>query len=254
VNLSTVNLLIDINRQFYQSFGTQFSSTRQRLQPGVVKVLQTIPSEANILDLGCGNGELSLALFQRGHLGTYTGLDFSTDLLDEAKQKTDKEISETTSSKEKLSEQYTFLQVDLHSDDWDTNFPPASFDVIFAFAVLHHLPGDELRRKVLHIIRRLLTQDGRFIHSEWQFLNSERLKARIQPWQEIGLSENDVDPGDYLLDWRHGGYSLRYVHHFSEDELFHMAHENMFSITKTFHSDGEGGQLGLYQVWAAVDK
>jgi hypothetical protein len=32
----------------------------------------------------------------------------------------------------------------------------------------------------------------------------------------VGLSANDVDPGDYLLDWRSGGEGLRYIHHFSE--------------------------------------
>jgi len=75
------------------------------------------------------------------------------------------------------------------------------------------------------------------------------LKTRIQPWEKIGLIVDQVDSGDYLLDWRRGGYGLRYVHHFSEDELNTLAQESNFIITKSFYSDGQEGNLGLYQVW-----
>jgi hypothetical protein len=98
-------------------------------------------------------------------------------------------------------------------------------------------------------IRSLLQPDSRFIHSEWQFLNNPRLRLRIQPWEMVSLSQQEVDPGDYLLDWRQGGRGLRYVHHFSESELAELADECGFSIAETFYSDGEGGNLGLYQVW-----
>jgi hypothetical protein len=76
------------------------------------------------------------------------------------------------------------------------------------------------------------------------------MRTRIQPWEKVGLTTSQVDPGDYLLDWRHGGYGLRYVHHFSETELDQLAVASGFDILETFNSDGEGGKLGLYQVWA----
>ena len=85
--------------------------------------------------------------------------------------------------------------------------------------------------------------------SNWQFLNSEKLKARIQPWEAVGLWESDVDPGDYLLDWRSGGTGVRYVHHFSAAELSALARDAGFVIEETFHSDGTSGDLGLYQAW-----
>ena len=99
-------------------------------------------------------------------------------------------------------------------------------------------------------VRALLAPNGRFVHSEWQFLNSPRLVSRIQPWEAIGLSQNDVDPGDYLLDWRQGGQGYRYVHHFSEEELRGLAEAAGFDVIESFLSDGENGRLGLYQVWA----
>jgi hypothetical protein len=93
---------------------------------------------------------------------------------------------------------------------------------------------------------------GRLYLSHWQFLSSPRLRARVLPWESAGISESDVDPGDYLLDWRQGGYALRYVHHFSEEELAVLAEETGFQARETFLSDGEGGVLGLYQVWEPV--
>ncbi len=65
----------------------------------------------------------------------------------------------------------------------------------------------------------------------------------------IGLATADVDINDYLLDWRHGGRGLRYLHYFSEAELNDLAFASGFRAAETFYSDGEGGRLGLYQVW-----
>ena len=102
---------------------------------------------------------------------------------------------------------------------------------------------------MLRQARARLASPGRLIHSEWQFLDSPRLRARIQPWESIGLSPADLDPGDHLLDWRSGGNGLRYVHHFSEEELAALAEESGFRVVESFRSDGENGRLGLYQVW-----
>ena len=73
-------------------------------------------------------------------------------------------------------------------------------------------------------------------------------------WERIGLTATDVDAGDYLLDWRRGGEELRYVHQFSEEELSALATESGFEVAETFYSDGEGGRLGLYQVWKKKDE
>ena len=229
--------LINLNRQFYQTFAANFSKTRQRLQPGVWQIIKGIMPNANILDLGCGNGELARALAERNHKGTYIGVDFSVHLLAEAALS----VSETLDA--------AFLQADLSNPDWEKNIPILSFDLILAFAVLHHLPGSQLHRSVLAKIRGLLKPEGHFIHSEWQFKNSPRLRARVQPWETIGLTASDIDRGDYLLDWRQGGYGLRYVHQFENDELANLAADTGFTILNTNFSDGEGGKLGLYQIW-----
>ena len=211
-----------------------------RLQPGVQQVLSQVSSEAKILDLGCGNGELWRTIKGSGFVGLYIGLDSSAELL---------HIADPKPVDPMMPSSARFIQADIALMDWDANLPERSFDTIFAFAVLHHIPSHELRIQILRKVRTLLSASGTFIHSEWQFMNSPRLRKRVQPWETIGLSTDHLEPNDYLLDWRQGGYGLRYVHHFDDQELTQIARESSFQISKTFLSDGEKGQLGLYQFW-----
>ena len=233
--------LLWLNNQFYQTFAIQFSATRQRLQPGVRRMIQTFPNPARILDIGCGNGELARHLAERGQQGVYIGLDNSPELIQIAR-------SQPLSTHNKNLE-ISFFQGDLSMPDWDRMLGEKTFDVISAFAVLHHIPGETLREAIISKLAARLAAGGVFIHSEWQFMNSQRLRERIQPWEVINLVEAQVDSGDYLLDWRSGGNGLRYVHQFTSSELERLAEKTGFSIQSEFSSDGENGQLGLYQVW-----
>jgi SAM-dependent methyltransferase len=142
-----------------------------------------------------------------------------------------------------------FAQADLTSDGWALSFSPAAFHLVFAFAVLHHIPSEGMRLNILKAVRNVLREDGKFIMSNWQFLNSEKLRKRIQSWQQVNLRADEVDEGDYLLDWRSGGTGLRYAHHFSDEELSALANQAAMRVSARFLSDGEGGNLGLYQVW-----
>jgi SAM-dependent methyltransferase len=262
MDATTAARLIALNQQFYQTFGREFSSTRQRLQPGVKRILERLAGAESILDLGCGNGELARELARRGFSGQYLGLDFSLALL--------REVGE-------LPGNFNFAEADLTILNWEKNIDrviarneatkqspgrrgdcfgaknaprnDTSFDIVFCFAVLHHIPSLQLRLNLLNKVHALLAPGGQFIHSEWQFLSSEKLRGRIQRWSEIGLTEADMDPGDYLLDWRSGGRGLRYVHHFDEAELEALAAATRFRVRETFYSDGENRRLGLYQVW-----
>jgi 2-polyprenyl-3-methyl-5-hydroxy-6-metoxy-1,4-benzoquinol methylase len=230
--------LLCLNREFYQTFAQSFSETRGRLQPGVLRIIEKQIMHNSVLDLGCGNGELARELARRGHSGRYVGLDSSDELLAAARQ-------------EQPHPQAHFENADLADPLWQADLSPP-YDRIVAFAVLHHLPGDGLRLRLAKEMRGLISGEGRVVLSVWDFLKSERLKARVVDWDSIDMRAQDVDGGDYLLDWRRGGYGLRYVHHFSEEDLADLAVQSGFSVEETFHSDGEGGRLGLYQVWRPV--
>lgn len=235
-----VQRLVALNHQFYQTFAVQFDATRQRLQPGVRRLLEEGRFGKRLLDIGCGNGWLARELSRRDFRGLYTGIDFSPGLLAAARQGLPGNFPAT------------FYLQDLAEPGWQSLPPEADFDTVLALAVLHHLPGQALRRQVLDNVRRRLAPGGTFILSNWQFLNSPRLARRIQPWPAIGLQAEDVDAGDYLLDWRSGGTGLRYVHVFTETELAALAAESGFTVQESFYSDGEGGNLSIYQVWKVV--
>ena len=237
MDAGTAARLIEINRDFYTRFGDSFSATRRRIQPGVRRILGMLKGDESILDLGCGNGELARELEKQGHRGPYLGLDFSVPLLQDADTQ-----PEGFSAK--------FLEGDLTkiSENKGQLLILGKWDVVIAFAVLHHIPSEEIRLNILRSVRELLGENGSFILSNWQFMNSEKLRGRIQGWSKVGLSSADVDPGDYLLDWRSGGEGLRYVHHFSEEELISLAKMEGFVVREAFYSDGEGGNLSLYQI------
>ena len=230
--------LIELNKRFYQKLASPFSATRGRLQPGVLRVLENVPGDAAVLDLGCGNGGVAKELIRRGHRGRYVGLDFSAELLEKA-------MANVPSPRSNVE----FFQADLSSPEWEELVNKSKFDFIFTYAVLHHLPSHEVRLGFLKQVKSLISPDGKFVLSNWQFLNSLRLKARIQPWEKIGLSDKQIDEGDYLLDWRGGGEGLRYVHHFDRDELSALAAENGFRVSGEFEADGKSGNLALYQTW-----
>lgn len=214
--------------------------TRERLQPGVLKVLDAVPPGASVLDLGCGHGKVAEHLISRGHHGFYLGVDSSEPLLHLAREY-------------RIPENFRFRKADLTAPEWSlqvrNTLPPdhpQSFLWILIFALLHHIPSEGSRGEFLQEVRAWLDPDGWVAISVWDFMGSERLRQRILPWSAVELSPDQVEEGDYLLDWRRGGLGMRYVHHFSEEELKDLAASAGYQISETFRSDGEGGRLGLY--------
>ena len=242
MDLSIIKKLTDINQQFYQSCAVSFSQTRQRVQPGVRRVISTyLPpfDPSHLLDLGCGNGDLLPALAEAKFAGSYTGLDFSTGLLQESNFQSD---------------QFTiqFHMADITQLGWSEQLADKPFDLVLSYAVLHHIPAREVRQRLVTEIRSILNPNGYFIFSTWQFLRSPRLTRRIQPWVAVQINSSDVDEGDYLLDWRANeetGQALRYVHIFSQSELDELAADTGFTRVERFSSDGKEGNLSDYEIW-----
>lgn len=235
MNNGTAARLNQINQRFYSDFGGSFSSTRHQAQPGVRKICARITPTASVLDIGCGNGTFAEALARSEFYGQFTGIDFSAVLLSDAK-------------KRDLPFPTNFINLDLFDGEL-TELKLERFDVVTCFAALHHIPGRIARERILNFAHARLRESGLFIISNWQFLNSPKLKARVLSWESAGYTETDVDAGDYLLDWKSDGIGLRYAHHFTQLELNELAQATGFIVQETFLSDGKSGDLGLYNLW-----
>ncbi len=244
----TIAKLHHINQEFYQTFAHSFASTRKRIQPGIRKILQEIPMHGSWLDIGCGSGALAVEWMRQKRTGLYHGVDFSLDLLGEAEK-------ETQAEQLAAGLEIKFTPVDLIINDWDASFKDTNWDGALCFAVLHHIPGSDLRQRICTSIGKLLGKRQTLYLSVWQVRNSPRLKQHILPWSQVGLNEADLDAGDVLMDWRAGSegdgssQGLRYVHIFTEIELRSLAESSGFEVKESFYSDGKEGDLGLYQSW-----
>jgi len=240
MDFKTRNKLLALNNVFYDQFASSFSATRHQVQPGVRKLTEKLITAGSILDVGCGNGTLPRALAERGYRGTYLGLDMSQALFENA---------------QKLlgvphKGEFEFLTIDLANPGWHHSLPVQSFDWLVSFAVLHHIPGKELRQEIIRSFSSLVTRDSYIAVSVWQWHNSPRLRKRVLPWSRVGLSKEALDEGDVLLDWRAGEtLGLRYVHTYDEDELAALAKDGGFKVIDSFYSDGKSGDLALYQIW-----
>lgn len=236
----TQEKLLAINQIFYDNFADSFSTTRHQVQPGVRELINEMVHAKAILDVGCGNGTLARALAEKGYMGTYMGLDMSKDLLENAKRHLGTQ----------QQGDFSFLTVELANPEWHRTLPMRSYGWLVSFAVLHHIPGKELRQEIVQAFATLVTQESYIAISVWQWQNSPRLRERVLPWSTAGLSEETVDEGDVLLDWRAGEtLGLRYVHTYDEDELAALAKDGGFKVIDSFYSDGKSGDLALYQIW-----
>ncbi len=248
---ATVPFLLDLNHHFYTQFGSSFAATRRRIQPGVRKILASLPDQSGDiwLDLGCGSGALAAEWLRSGRESAYLGMDFSRPLLDEARQ-----VISGLPNHQNIS----FIQGSLAETGWSGALAGRAgkpFRGVLCFAVLHHLPSLALRERVLNQAASCLSPGSVFIHSVWQFQHSPKLMSRRVPWEQVGLDAARLEPGDTLLDWRAASTSpasqpaLRYVHLFDPPELAALAQATGFEINETFESDGQLGRLGLYQIW-----
>jgi len=236
--------LNQINREFYAAFAASFSETRSESAQELQVILPYIADGARVLDIGCGNGRVAALLGRQRQSVTYIGVDASEEMIDRARR--------TEHSAE-------FVVADLTRPDWTDCLPgqegsqpgPRAFDCVLMLAVLHHIPGGDVRARLMRQVRELLAPQGRLVVSTWQFMDNERMRKKIVPWSTVGIDERELEPGDVLLDWKRGGAGLRYCHWIGKDELDTLAAQAALNVVETWRAGGREGNLSLYAVLAA---
>ncbi len=115
---------------YAKDFDTFATTYRGKLKNWVEDFANQFKKGARILDVGCGSGRDALFLSQKGL--TITGIDFSKELIQIAREKVP---------------QATFLVMDFEKLTFSNN----SFDGIWANASLLHMP----RKKLLPVLKKL---------------------------------------------------------------------------------------------------
>ena len=243
--------LLELNRDFYAQVAEPFDATRQQATPGLAAILPYFggdtkdlpgfpkPGRSNrlsVVDVGCGNGRFARLLDEAGIACDYTGVDGSRDLLALAADAT----------RELANVRCHFVLGDLSDPGWSERSGDGDFDRLLCTATLQHLPGYDLRLAVVREFAHLCR--GTIVLSFWQFLTSERFRARLIDWSAVGLDAADVEAGDALLPWKQGVSATRYVHQVDETELHRLATDAGLTLAHTFRADGKEGNLNLYAI------
>lgn len=236
-------LLADLNRAFYTGCAEEFHRTRRTWPLGYERILPHLRNAANELDLGCGNGRLLGFLADRGWRGRYVGVDASRALLAAAAQR----------ARALPGIESRLVQADLLAPQWPLLMSAGGRrpDAITCLAVLHHIPAQARRRRFLEECAALLAPGGCLIVSTWQFMAAQRLRERVLPWETLGLTDRDVEPGDHLVAWGAGRVGRRYCAFIDGGQLAALASGAGLTMAEAFYSDGREGNLNLYAVLTA---
>jgi hypothetical protein len=122
--------------------------------------------------------------------------------------------------------------------------------------VLHHIPGEAVRRRLLAGLACRLEPGGLLAVSIWRYGEDPRFRRRMLPWERhgeaLGIDLDRLEPGDHLLAWGAEPGRFRYCHHVDEAEQEALARhlaERGLEPAVTFDADGRDGDLNRYVVW-----
>ncbi len=184
MNCQTIAALNRINRRFYSELGEEFSRTRKNPWPGWTRVVSLYREHRvtavtgprlSILDVGCGNGRFLTFTTNRLRQATrYLGVDMSLQMLNEAQS------DAVRGSKIPA----VLVATDLTSDRGLQCLQAERSDLVVAFGLLHHIPGRQLRQRLLATLASCLAPNGVLAVSFWQFGEHERFLRRVIPWAD----------------------------------------------------------------------
>ncbi|MCS6834818.1 MAG: class I SAM-dependent methyltransferase [Anaerolineae bacterium] len=199
---STVQALNAVNQRFYAAVADDFDATRQRPWEGWQRLLDFLPAELaplRVLDVACGNGRLGAFLGEQRTI-VYRGLDSSPALLAHARASAEAwpfpaDFDECDLVRDGLVPERGLVQ----------SQPP---DLIACFGFLHHVPS--LTARLAFVGQMAALRPRLLAFSTWRFAEFDKFRQRFVPFPpEVA---DDVEAGDYLLDWRRGALALRYCH------------------------------------------
>jgi len=216
MNKKTQKELLAVVKNNYEEIAKEFDQTREKkLWPELLKLFKSVKDEDSVLDVGCGNGRL-IKVFGEKKI-KYLGIDQSQELIKKAKGK---------------YPGYEFTYGDILNLG---GLAGHDFDSVACLAVLHHIPGENLRVQALGQLKNKIKKDGRIIISVWNLWEQKRFRSLILKSFVLKLlGKHQMDFGDILFDWKAGTRSKRYYHAFTKRELRHIIRKSGLNIEKLY--------------------
>jgi ubiquinone/menaquinone biosynthesis C-methylase UbiE len=145
-----------------------------------IRTLSQVKSGDNVLDIGCGNGPLTLAAQKWvGLTGEAHGIDPSPEMI---------AVARKNAASAKLPTQFEVGLVE------SIPFPDATFDVVMNRLVMHHLPGD-LKQRGLAEMRRVLKPGGMCLVIDFEPPTSPILRHLVENFM---TPMANIDIHDYI--------------------------------------------------------
>ncbi|NMC51949.1 class I SAM-dependent methyltransferase [Candidatus Kuenenbacteria bacterium] len=252
MNNEQAKRIMEISKKTYEMIAADFSATRNRVWPEMeILVKKYVKPGMKVLDLGCGNGRLLEVLPEV----EYWGVDVSEGLVGEAEDKL-----KTQNSKLKT----VFRVLDMLELE---KLGEKNFDVVFMFASLNHIAGEENRLKVLEEIKKILKPGGVVVMTNWNMwqvgagknmwrykLQFSRYKIQDTNKSQISNSKSKINPKfqipkfglgfrDAMTRWQSGDKKRvgeLYYRAFNLVELRKLMREAEFEVVENYYSlDGK---------------
>jgi len=232
MNKKTVKLLNQLNIKFYKRTQEYFNRSRQYSWAGWGRLLpyfhlqgQTL-KVLKVLDVGCGNGRFGEFLEKKLKSDIdYTGMDNNEYLLEQVK----KNVKEA-----KIIKQGVLRK-------WKVE---GKFDAVVLIGLMHHIPGEDNRIRILKQAKERLNKNGILIFTTWRFKDLERMAKKIVKKHKF----KNLEENDYILDWKKGVRAYRYCHYIDGDELRKIIGKLRMKTLDIFEADAKEGRGNKYIV------
>jgi len=210
MDLEYAKFILEKTKENYNLIAKEFSTTRKDIWEELSFLFKDLKEGEKILDLGCGNGRW-YKIFKEKKVD-YFGLDNSEKLIEIAK--------------ENFPEAKFFV-----GDALNLPFPDNFFDRVYAIAILHHIPSENLRLEVLKETKRVLKPGKILILTCWKIHQPREILALLKYTFLKLIGRSKLDFKDFFLPW--GKKTLRYYHCFSKIELENLVRKVDFEILES---------------------
>ena len=153
----------------------------ERLRRFTLELARLEPGQ-KVLDVGCGTGTLTILAQEKvGPNGEVQGIDAAPEMIEVARRK-------ATTAKANVEFRVSLVE--------SLPFPDHSFDVVLSSLMVHHLPGEDLKRQAFREVHRVLKTGGRFLIVDLAPPTNPLLKLLTLPL--LGHHLRGADPRQYL--------------------------------------------------------